>query len=170
MDNLFVYLQQAELLAFFSGYPLVYALVTVMAGAAKPVASKLARALPYAYALTATLFWGLQLKNLYPDYSVENIMQLLQLPLLQTWALLALLFWLPLLSRRPVLALLHSLVFFFLFLKGIFSASPIAGTNHLARNNMKLYADSLLLNFATLLIITAILFIISRLQSQQKKN
>ena len=76
MDNsFFAYLQQLELIAFFSGYPLVYAIIlffTGKPGAVQGFRGRIFKLLPFAYALTGTLYLGLQLRNLYPDYTIEN--------------------------------------------------------------------------------------------------
>ena len=72
MDNsFFVYLQQLEIMMFFTGYPLVYAVVLVAAGKEPGKNTFWGRAisvLSFAYALVGTLFLGFQLKKLYPDY------------------------------------------------------------------------------------------------------
>ena len=117
MDSFFAYMQRLELLAFFSGYPLVYTVVVFIAGG-RPPGNKFKRRmgslLPFAYALVGSLYLGLQLKNLYPDYSIEYITLTMQQPYLMIWGLLSILFWIPTLAKKTVLSLLHSLVFFFL--------------------------------------------------------
>ena len=68
-DSFFAYLQQLEIMVFFSGYPLVYALVIAAAGkkpATNSIGHKAVSVLPFAYALVGTLFLGFQLKKLYP--------------------------------------------------------------------------------------------------------
>jgi hypothetical protein len=148
MDNsFFAYLQQLELMAFFSAYPLVYAIVNVLTGhSKKEIFARFPSLLPYAYALVGVLYLGLQLKNLYPDYSLENIISSVQQPLLTIWALLALLFWIPALAKKPLISLLHSFVFFFFLLKEIFSPlfSPDTDKNIL-KNEMKVYTSGHLL-------------------------
>ena len=95
-DDFFSYLQQLELMAFFSAYPLFYAIVNVIFGnSKKEIFVRLPSLLPYGYALVGVLYLGLQLKNIYPDYSFENISSSVQQPLLTIWALLSLLFWIP---------------------------------------------------------------------------
>src|SRR5205807_2060212 len=97
-------------------YPLLYFAVHFFAG---PMLKKgitkinLVSLLPVAYAIVGILYLGLQLKNLYPDYTLENIKLTTSDPYLKTWALLSLLFFIPYLAKKPVLSLLHSLVFFY---------------------------------------------------------
>lgn len=161
-DNFFSYLQQLELMAFFSGYPLLYAIINVFAGNSnREVLKKLPSILPYAYALVGSLFLGLQLKNLYPDYSFENIKLSVQQPILQIWALLSLLFWIPALAKKPVFSLLHSFVFFFFLLRDLLSHLFESATDkNILRNDMKVYTDSLLLNLGALIVLATIYLIV----------
>ena len=69
-------MERLELMAFFSGYPLLYAVILFIGGnqqVKNNVQSRIVSLLPFAYALVGTLYMGLQLNNLYPDYSIENI-------------------------------------------------------------------------------------------------
>ena len=82
-NSFFVYLQQLELMAFFSGYPLVYAIIVYFASGKKPATNFKARmvsVLPFAYALIGTLYLGLQLKKLCFNYSSGDIRQMMHLP------------------------------------------------------------------------------------------
>jgi hypothetical protein len=165
MDNsFFAYLQQLELMAFFSAYPLVYSVIYVVAGnSQKELPRKLPSLLPYAYALVGTLYLGLQLKNLYPDYSLENIRSTVQQPLLTLWALLSLLFWIPALAKKPVISLLHSFVFFFFLLKDILLTLFSSDTDkNIIKNEMKVYTDSLLLNLGALILVTLFFLLFTR--------
>ena len=163
MDNsFFAYLQQLELMAFFSGYPLIYAVTLFFAGNQQEknnFRSRIVSLLPFAYALVGTLYLGLQLKNLYPDYSVENIKLTIQLPWLMGWGLLSILFWIPALAKKRILSLIHSLVFFFFLIRDLFLqiSAPSAG-NDMVRNDMKIYTISLLLNLVALFLIVALSF------------
>src|SRR5829696_2034424 len=128
-NSFFAYLQVIELLAFFSGYPLIYAVVLVVVG--KPESrsafkKRLFAHLPYAYALVGVLYLALQLKNLYPDYSITHIKTWMQSPWLVSWAFLSFLFWIPALAKKTFLSLLHSLVFFFIIVKDLFAQSSNA--------------------------------------------
>lgn len=165
MDNsFFAYLQQLEMLVFFSGYPLVYLLMNSI-GSMKAVQEKTKKrilsVLPYAYALAGTLFLGFELKNAFPDFAIGNILQRIQNPFLFCWGLLSLLFWIPLFSRIRVLSFLHSLIFFFLVIRDIFKQNAISFTdNSLAKNNMKIYTISLVLNLILLIVVYFFSFLI----------
>jgi hypothetical protein len=163
--NFFGYLQQLELMAFFSGYPLLYALAFFIAGdqyVKNRFKNRIVTLLPFAYALTGTLFLGFQLKNFYPDYSFENIKLSMHRPGLLIWALLSMLFWIPALAKKQVLSLLHSLVFFFFLLRDLFMHLFQSGDKNVVRNDMKIYTDSLLLNLVSLSIIILFSFLVSR--------
>jgi hypothetical protein len=169
MDNsFFAYLQQLEMMAFFSAYPLVYALINVLTGnSKKEIFGRLPSLLPYAYALVGVLYLGLQLKNLYPDYSTENIRSSIQLPLLTIWALLSLLFWIPALAKKTLISLLHSFVFFFILLREIFSPLFSSHTDkNILKNEMKVYTDSLLLNLGAFIFVAGLFFLINRLKKR----
>jgi hypothetical protein len=153
MDNsFFLYLERLELMAFFSGYPVIYA-VTLFTVENLPkknnFINKATSLLPFAYALVGILYLGFELKKLYPDYSIENIKQTVQQPYLIIWGFLSILFWIPALAKRAVLSLIHSLVFFFFVVKDLFIqlSAPSADKNIL-KNDMKMYMVSLFLNLA----------------------
>jgi len=164
MDNsFFAYLQQLELMAFFSGYPLIYAVTIFIAGNQQlknNFKSRIVSLLPFAYALVGTLYLGLQLKNLYPDYSIENIKQTIQLPYLMTWGFLSILFWIPALGKKKFLSLIHSLVFFFFLVRDLFlQLSASFADKDVVRNDMKLYTNSLLLNLGAIAFIVLLSFL-----------
>ena len=167
MDNSFFgYLQRLEFMAFFSGFPLLYAVIIVIAGNKQSrtnFRNWLVPLLPYAYALVGTLFLGLQLRNLYPDYSFENIKNSLQQPWLMIWGGLSILFWIPVFAKKPVFCLLHSLVFFFFLLKDLFEPDK-----NMIRNDMKIYTDSLLLNLGAFILLVLLSFLFTRYKYRRK--
>lgn len=162
-SNFFEYLQQLELLAFFSGYPLIYAVTLFIAGNQQlknNFKNRIVSLLPFAYALVGTLYLGLQLKNLYPDYSIENIKLTIQHPYLIIWGLLSILFWIPALGKKKVLSLIHSLVFFFFLVRDLFlQLSASSADKNIVRNDMKIYTTSLLLNLAAIALIVLLSFL-----------
>lgn len=152
-------------MAFFSGYPLLYAIVVFIAGNERlreNSKKNLVTNLPYTYAFVGILYWGLQLRNLHPDYSFEHIRQSIQQPFLVIWGVCSVLFLMPVLGKISVLSLLHSLVFFFFLLKDIFLQSIVfSADKNIVRNDMKIYTDSLLLNVGAYALIMLTLFLIS---------
>jgi hypothetical protein len=163
-NSFFVYLQQLELMAFFSGYPLVYAIIIYFAGNKRSKNNfkiRIVSVLPYAYALIGTLYLGLQLKKLSFNYSSGNIKQVMHLPWLMIWALLSIFFWIPALSKRKVLSLLHSLVFFFFLLKDIILQFASSADGNILKNDMRIYTISLLLNTGALAVMLLLSLLIS---------
>ena len=165
-DNFFAYLQQLELMAFFSGYPLLYAVTIFITGNQQlknNFKNRLVSLLPASYALVGTLYLGFQLNKFYPGYSFDNIKQTIQHPWLTCWALLSLLFWIPAAGKKKVASLVHSLVFFFLLMKDIFLqlSAPVTD-NHVVRNDMNIYTESLLINLAALALTAFIGFLFTR--------
>ncbi|MEO7983412.1 MAG: hypothetical protein ABI688_04950 [Bacteroidota bacterium] len=164
MDNsFFSYLQQLESMAFFTGYPLLYAVILFIAGnkgAKDRIQSWLFFLLPFSYALVGTLYVCFQFKNLYPDYSIENIKLNIHQPLLLAWGFLAILFWVPAISKKPVLSFIHSLVFFFFLAKDLmFHFLGSSSNKYIVRNDMKIYTDSLLLNSAAFVVVVLTQFL-----------
>src|SRR5688572_28091468 len=155
MDSLISYIERLELLAFFSGYPLMYAFVNLIcnktSGTKTTFNQKFIRLLPYSYALAGTLFLGHVIKDA-PDFSFVTLVDQFQNSWLRIWSLLSLLFWIPGLSKKPYLSLLHSLVYFYFIVHDLLLALLDAGAINLISKDMKLYFDSLLLNILCLLI------------------
>lgn len=151
-DSFILYLERLELMAFFAGYPLIYLLVVSVAGTEKLkriTRINIASLLAYSYAVTGLLYVGLMLKNLYPDLSLEHIRVSAAGPFLKIWALSSLLFFIPAIAKRPVLSLLHSMVFFFLLLRDLFLPFTKQGDQSLINNDMRVYSFSLILNLIT---------------------
>jgi len=173
MDNsFFAYLQHLEMMAFFSGYPLIYAVVLFVSGNKQSVnnfRNRGASLLPYAYALVGTLFVGFQLKKILIGYSDGSINISFQQPLLIIWGLLAIFFWIPALAKKKALGLAHSSIFFFLLLWDIFMQKTLPSDNgNLLANDMKIYTGSLLLNATSLGFMVLIIYIFNRYS--QRKN
>lgn len=161
-SSFFEYLQKLELLAFFSGYPLVYTILFFIAGNKKSknnFTRRMVLNLPFAYALVGTLYIGLQLKNLYPDYSIQNIKAAMYRPWLIMWALLSVFFWIPAFAKRKILSLLHSAVFFFILL---FDLLMQLSSSSIVKNDMNVYTVSLLLNIGSILLIVILSYLSPR--------
>jgi hypothetical protein len=160
-NTLFAYIQQLELMAFFSGYSSLYAIILVFEGnkeSGNNFKKRVVPALPLAYALVGTLYLGLQLKNFYLSYSSGNIIQAFHHPFLMIWGLLAILFWIPLFRKKESLSLFHSLVFFFILVKDISLQifSPVDG--NILKNDMRIYTVSFLLNLASFILMVLMYF------------
>ena len=173
-DSFFAYTEWVELETFFSGYLLVYAIIYLVASnqaATGFVKARVLPKLPLAYAFAGTLYLGLQLKNAYPDYTIEHLTTGVQLPYLRIWGLISVLFWIPLLQKKAVFSLLHSSVFFFLLMKSLFlqlfTSSP---GNDMARNNMKIYSVSIVLNLVALFLVTIISLLIARFKRKKRST
>lgn len=167
MDNsFFAYIQELELIAFFSGFPLIYATILVVAGSSnlkQGFKSKLVKLLPYGYALAGTLYLGLILKNLYPNYSLENI----QHPYLTIWGLLAILFWIPAISKKTSISLMHSLVIFIVLIKNLLTQLTSSSADiNMVRNDMKIYTVSLILNLGTFACLLLLSFVLNHFRKK----
>lgn len=164
-NSFFAYLQQLELIAFYSGYSLLYAIILVLAGnkeSRNNFKNRLVSSLPLSYALVSTLYLGLQLKNLYLSYSAENIIQDIHHSYLMVWGLLSILFWIPSFRKKEVLSLLHSLVFFLILVKDIFMQISSSVDENILKNDMRIYSVSLLLNVGTFILMVLLSFVVSK--------
>lgn len=169
-DSFFIYLEQLELLLFFSGYLLIYLLVHALAetGPAKKIFKKnIARLLPFTYAVVGVLYLGFLLKGLYPDYSFSHIIEASKIPGLKIWGLLSVLFFIPALARKPVYSLLHSLVFVFFILRDLYLFLFKTLDKSLLKNDMNLYMYSLLINMLVFLFVVGISSLYIRLQNKK---
>ena len=169
-DSFFLYLDRLELMAFFSGYALIYLLIRSLGdtGWIKKITTKnITLFLPYAYALVGILYLGLQLKNLYPDYTWANIAAANPEPYLKIWGLLSILFFIPVLNKKIVLSLLHSLVFFFFLAKDIVLHFIQSTEKDVVKNDMKIYTISLLINIAAFIFMLLAYFLYTRFTKQK---
>ncbi len=165
-NNFLAYLQQLELMAFFSGYPLVYTVILFFAGnkqSKNTFKGRIVLALPFGYALIGTLYLGLQLKNLYLNYASGNINPIILHPYLMAWGLLSILFWIPALGKKKELSLIHSLVFFFFLVRDFILQFPGSSADKsILRNDMRIYTISLLLNLGAFTLIVLLSFIVNQ--------
>ncbi len=163
-DSFFFYLHRLELIAFFSGYPLMYATVLLIGGMRRSrteLQKKLVALLPFSYALVGTLYFGFEMMNLYPNYSIDNFREFWEHPFFAVWGLLAMLFWIPALTKRPILSLMHSLVFFILLVRDLVYFRPVPGADtSMVSNDMKLYTYSLFLHIIAFITVALVYFLL----------
>jgi hypothetical protein len=164
--------ERLEMFAFFAGYPLVFYVVYFFAGKKlrQPVQKNRAIYLfPLTYALLGTWYWGLQLRNWYPDYQIKNIVSSTYYIYSKIWALLAIIFWIPFFFKRPFLSVFHSLFFFLLLLRDIFSQLLFHDQDiYTLKNEMKVYTVSLLLNLFALFVVSLFYLLISYITRRKK--
>ncbi len=164
-DSFFIYLDRLELMAFFSGYTLIYSIIRSLADTErikKMSQINISSILPNAYALVGILYLGLQLKNLYPDYTWAHIAAANPEPYLKIWGLLSILFFIPALNKKPVFSLLHSLVFFFFLVRDLFQNAFQFFDKGVVKNDMKIYTISLLINMTAFIFIALVFFLYIR--------
>jgi hypothetical protein len=170
-DNLIDYIEKFELLIFFSGYPLVYSLVYFIHGqSGKKQNAMLLRVpslLPFAYALTASVFLSFWLREKILEQQIQNFQPHDQISYIRAWGLAAVLFWIPVFNKKPYYSLLHSLVFFFIFFKDLVTGIHSVGGREIIRNEMKIYTISLALNITTLILVFLVSAIIKKMFPRQ---
>lgn len=174
MNDFFAYLEKLELIAFFAGFPLIYFLVVSyknqLLSSKYAFPKQIPGNLKYGYALTVLLYVGMkvyqQVGN--PDGFHLSNLYIGENRYLIIWAFAGLIFWLPFLKSKPILALLHSLVFFFLFLLFIYLYIKGEADKAVVTNSTQLYFYSILLNAITILIVSALQFIFSRMKKSKE--
>ena len=169
-DSFFLYLDRLELMAFFSGYALIYLIIRSLGDAErikKVTKINISSLLPYAYALVGILYLGLQLKNLYPDYTWVHIAAANPEPYLKIWGLLSILFFIPALNKKIIVSLLHSLVFFFFLAKDIALHFIQSTEKDVVKNDMNIYTISLLINIAAFIFVLLVYFLYTRVTKQK---
>jgi hypothetical protein len=172
-DSFFKYIQQLETFAFFSGYPIVYAIAAFIRGnkLTTGIRNTIFILTPFAYAIVGVLYLGLQLKKYYPNYSLAHLVQEIQNPFLTVWAFSSLLFWMPALNKRPIISLLHSLVFFFVIAKNFYTQIRASESdNNIIKNYIRVYSDSILLNSGVLISLLIIYLTIRRIKKKSVIN
>lgn len=164
-------MEQLELIAFFSGYSLIYLLIHFLASARQTkniLSERMVSLLPLAYALVGLSFLGYEIKKFVAESSIENIKTLFAGRYLLFWGLLSVLFFIPVLYKKPVLSFVHSLVFFYLVAKDIFSYIFNVVDLTVLKNAMNLYSKSILLNSLSFITIVFISFLLKRLTRTNK--
>lgn len=171
-DSFFIYLEQLELLLFFSGYPLIYLLITAIAETGhikKVIKTDISTLLPYAYAVAGILYLGFLLKSLYPDYSFSHISTITRMPVLKIWGLLTIVFFIPAIAKKPAYSLLHSLFFFFFICKDLYFYAFATLDKSVLKNDMNLFTWSLLINLVTFLFVLIIASFYNNIQHKKNK-
>lgn len=166
-SSLFVYLERLELMTFFSGYAFIFLFVRWLAdstGANRLIKTDIRNLLPYGYALVGVLYLALQLKTLYPDYSIAHIRSAIELPVLKIWGLLAILFFVPLLAKKPIYSVLHSLVFFFFLVQDLWLSLVQEKDSIVLRNDMNVYSISLLINLVSFILVVVLFSLYRKLK------
>ncbi len=168
--DIFIYLDQLQMLAFFSGYVFVYLLVSFLLDVKNPklaaIGKSIVALLPLGYALTGTLFLGLIAKNIYMDGTAMALNNQLLNPYLKIFGLLSLLFWLPMFARKRKYSLLHSLCFLFFIIKDLFLFSISKMNKETIQNDLRVFTDSVILNILSFTAIMVSYFAIKRFRDR----
>lgn len=166
MDNSFVgFLQLLEILAFFSGYPMVFLLVKYAGqfSSIQKLSKKAMFLLPYSYGIIGLLFIGFQLRNAYPGFDWSRFQHVY----LIFWGILSVLFTLSVFAKQPYLSLFHSLIFLFvLFGNIIWKGGGQQITPSEIRNYMTVYSISLALNLVIVLVAITVTFFYAKMKGQ----
>ena len=164
-------MEQLELIAFFSGYSLIYLFIHFLASARQTkniFNERILSLLPLAYALVGLAFLGYEIKKIVVEVSIENIKTSLTGHYLLLWGLISVLFFIPILYKKPVLSFLHSLVFFFFIVKDIFNYFFNSADLSVLKNVMNVYSKSFLLNSVSFITIVFISFFFRKLKTSEK--
>lgn len=163
-----IFFDRLTLVAFFSGYPIVYALAMYLikdVNWKNPVIPQsIKSSLSLAYFVVVLLFWGMIIADMFPSITFSKIISFFKDA--YSWHKISLIAALVLAFKyfkaRPNYALLHSLFFLLLLLEDLLSML----TGHMDKLTMnsefKLYFYSILLNSIVLLSVTSIRVVLQR--------
>jgi hypothetical protein len=173
-NDLFSYLERLEIMVFFAGYAFIYAIVFFLAGEyrkqQRSFIELLPKLLPYAYALTGTLFLGYIVKKVYVGNTMGVSISQLNHPYLMLWGILAILFWMPTVAKRPLLSLIHSLVFFYFIPRDIYLYLTGSAEKDVIKNDMNIFTSSLMLNAATLLMVLLMYYLLRYIKDRPRSH
>jgi hypothetical protein len=170
-DSFIVYIEHLELFTFFSGYPLVYTFARFLTdrkqGQRTRFSFTLLRSLSGAYALVGSVFFLLWIREKIIQSDIQNMAPGFFVSPLKVWGLLAVCFWLPALGKKPLLSLLHSLVFFVLFFTDLIIGVRSTSEKDMISNDMKAYTISLLLNIVCLVAVFTSYWIFEKIRTRR---
>ena len=166
-NDLIAQMIKLELLVFFSGYALIFTLISLLTDI-KSIQStslivSLYRLLPLSYALVGALFLGFILKERYQNVQINQALKFYDLSSLQIVGLLSLLFFIPVFRKLPILSLVHSLIFLFLILKDLILYFKKVTHIEVIRNDLNILLISILLNVCTLAVVYLLLIFRNRM-------
>lgn len=172
-DDFFAYLERLQVLAFFSGFAILYALLHVLAelqnGKLFEKIRSILPLLPISYALTGLLFLGYLIKGVVVmNIQIDGPLQI-DIPYIHYAGLLSLLFWVPAIRQRAWLSLLHSLFFFSII--GIDLVDYMKGNVgvEVLQNDSRVFVDSLLTGIFTISIVILLKFLHGRIMLRQTR-
>jgi hypothetical protein len=160
MEN---YLQLLEILAFFSGYPLIYLLVKYLNQfrGIQRFTKQALLVLPFVYGFIGIFFLGLQLKTL----SITLDLAHFQHPYLVIWGIISIVFLFPIFSKQPSFSLFHSLIFLFVLIsKFFFKSTSLEEKSQVISNYMNIYTISIALNLVLLILVMAVSFLLKKIK------
>jgi hypothetical protein len=170
MNDLFTYFEKLELVAFFSGFPLLYLIARYSLQVFNKTAINGLKAivdkLPKAYALTSLLYVGMKINQSLP-LTALNFNFLSAFLYYKCWAFLGLIFFHPYFSKKPFYSFFHSLVFIGLVIFDFISYYRQQIGIEVIHNEMRLYFLSLLLNLCTLTIILLYSFFANKISKNK---
>ena len=172
-NSFFYYIERIELISFFAGYPLIYAFIHLLVSLQKPEQTIVKHTwvilLPYAYALTGSLFIGFVIDNMNGNYAKENVIAQFS-SFIKIWGFLSLVFWIPLFAKNPVYSLLHSMVFLSLVIKDFFIPNFNNTIQKTISTDMTVYTISLILNLGTLLVMGLLTWVSKKLKKINRSS
>ena len=140
MNDLFIYIEQVELIAFFSGLPVIWILVNLIFENKSKDTVEINRILPPVYGILSVLYVGMKLDAYWPNIFAGWLFGNKWHIFLKFWAISAIFFLLPI---RNIFFLrcsfFHSLVFYAILLKDLIQFFYNTLSAELIRNEWKLH-------------------------------
>lgn len=170
-DDLFVYIDKLEFVAFFSAYPLYYFLLNAFTSDLNQPQFRYLHSLPglapRVYAIMALLYVGMKLNqiNLQVSMGPMTVNYFNYIFYLKCWASVGVLFFFKQFKLKSICTLLHSAPFFILLILEFRSFLFNKISADLMHNEMRLY----FIGFMANLFITVLLFLLSFVSIRLRK-
>jgi hypothetical protein len=158
MNDFFVYIERLELIAFFTGIPLLGIVIFLVIGKRKMGITLLHTIIPLTYATLSVLYFAMKIYQHGLDIGNWLVQGTLLHNLLKGWAISAILFFIPAFRKRwKGLSHYHGLVFYGILLNDLIQTNWQALSAELIRNEWLLQALSTL---GTLLMLAVLYFLL----------
>lgn len=146
MNDLFIYIEQVELIAFFSGLPVIWVLSNLFFRSKPFDTTLLYQILPYVYGILSVLYVGMKLNaywtNLFAGWFFGNYWHIF----LKFWAISAIFFLLPIQHNFfKRCSFFHSLVFYAILAKDLILFFNNRLSAELIRNEWEMHLLSIVL-------------------------
>ncbi|MBU3743747.1 MAG: hypothetical protein FGM61_04255 [Sediminibacterium sp.] len=144
MNDLFIYIEQVELIAFFSGLPVIWILINLLFGSKSIGIVIINRILPLVYGVLSVLYVGMKMDTYWTNMLAGWLFGNYWHVFLKCWAISAILFLLPIENKFfQRFSFFHALLFYTILLKDLILFFNNALSPELISNEWKMHLISI---------------------------